>query len=311
MQRKKILDLFAGIGGFSLAAHWMGWKTVAFVEWDKYCQKVLKKNFPNVPVYGDIKEFDGSEHKGQVDIITGGFPCQPFSTAGKRKGRKDERYLWPEMLRIIRETKPTWVVGENVPGITSMDNGKVLEQIYLDLESEGYAVQPFIIPALAVGTWHRRNRIWIIAYLSIENDGRYSRKQKEGQEQQPGICIKQSTITDTSSQQNKRQYKEGFFNFITRGDKTNCYPEFKGLERKDWLESAEGFESGYRRTEWEKHWIETATRICRVNDGIPRRMDRTNRLKSLGNAVIPQLVYEIFRIIEQYETELYHPAPSG
>lgn len=109
----KLLDLFAGIGGFSLAAHWMGWETAAFVEWDAFCQKVLKKNFPNVPIFGDIKEFDGTQFTGTVDLICGGFPCQPFSHAGKRKGKDDERYLWKEMLRIIRQIKPAWIVGEN------------------------------------------------------------------------------------------------------------------------------------------------------------------------------------------------------
>lgn len=159
----RVLDLFAGIGGFSLAAHRMGWETIAFVEWDDFCQKVLKKNFPNVPVYGDIKEFDGTQYNGTVDLVCGGFPCQPFSTAGRRKGKNDDRYLWKEMRRVIREVQPAWVVGENVAGIISMDDGRVLEEILSDLEGEGYAVQPVIIPAAALGAPHRRDRIWIIA----------------------------------------------------------------------------------------------------------------------------------------------------
>lgn len=160
-----MLDLFAGIGGFSLAGHWAGWETVAFVEWDSFCQKVLNKNFPNVPVYGDIKQFDGTQYTRTVDIICGGFPCQPFSDAGKRKGTADDRYLWPEMLRVIREVQPAWVVGENVAGLISMDGGVVLESVCADLEGEGYSVQPFVIPACAVGAPHERERIWIVAHL--------------------------------------------------------------------------------------------------------------------------------------------------
>ena len=155
-------SLFSGVGGFDLAAEWMGWENIFQVEWDEYCQKVLAKNFPNVKRYGDIKEFKGES--GSVDILTGGFPCQPFSTAGKRKGESDDRYLWPEYIRVIREIKPAYVVGENVAGLASMEDGKTLEGIFLDLEGEGYEVESFIIPACSIGMWHRRNRLWIIAH---------------------------------------------------------------------------------------------------------------------------------------------------
>lgn len=160
----KLLDLFAGIGGFSLAAHWMGWETSAFVEWDPFCQKVLQKNFPNIPIYGDIREFDGTQYWGAVDIVCGGFPCQPFSTDGKRKGENDDRYLWPEMLRVISKVRPSWIVGENVAGITSMDGGKILQRIELDLGSLGYEVEMFNIPACSVGLNHSRERLWITAH---------------------------------------------------------------------------------------------------------------------------------------------------
>jgi len=183
-------SLFSGIGGFDLAAQWMGWDNVFQVEIDDYCQKVLTKNFPNVKRYGDIKEFKGK--RGSVDILSGGFPCQPFSVAGKRKGESDDRYLWPEYLRIIREIQPTYVVGENVGGLTSMDDGKTLEGIFSDLEGEGYTVESFIIPACGVGAWHRRGRIWIIAYSNsirlLHSKAKICNGRKRNKRIDPGLC---------------------------------------------------------------------------------------------------------------------------
>lgn len=153
-------SLFSGIGGFDLAAKWMGWENIFQVEKDEFCQRVLAKNFPKTRRYGDIHEFSGTEYRGAVDVLTGGFPCQPFSTAGKRRGKKDDRYLWPEYLRVIREIRPAWVVGENVAGIVNM----ALDQVISDLENESYEVQTFIIPACAVNAPHRRDRVWIVAH---------------------------------------------------------------------------------------------------------------------------------------------------
>jgi DNA (cytosine-5)-methyltransferase 1 len=156
----KHLDLFSGIGGFALAARWMGWETVQFVEIDEFCQKVLKKNFPNVPIFGDITQFDGTKYKGTIDIISGGFPCQPFSVAGQRKGKGDDRYLWEEMLRVIAKVKPTYVVCENVTGIISL----AVDTVLSDLEAQNYTTETFILPACAVNANHRRDRVWILAY---------------------------------------------------------------------------------------------------------------------------------------------------
>jgi DNA (cytosine-5)-methyltransferase 1 len=162
-------SLFSGIGGFDLAAEWIGWTNVFQVEIDKYCQRVLAKNFPNVERYGDIREFDGTQYRGAVDVLSGGFPCQPFSVAGKRKGKNDDRFLWPEMLRVIREIRPSFIVGENVTGIIGMGLRRVLSE----LEDEGYwnfvdrtgrkRIAPVVIPACAVKARHRRDRIWIVA----------------------------------------------------------------------------------------------------------------------------------------------------
>lgn len=153
----RVLDLFSGIGGFSLGLERAGMQTVAFCEIDPFCQKVLKKHWPNVPIFNDIRTLD---YDGKVDLVCGGFPCQPFSSAGKRKGKEDNRDLWPEMFRIVQRYKPTWVIGENVAGFVNME----LERTATDLESEGYEVQAFLIPACAVGAPHQRNRIWIVAH---------------------------------------------------------------------------------------------------------------------------------------------------
>jgi len=179
MQKLKILDLFSGLGGFSLGLERTGrYKTVAFCEIDKYCTLLLQKHWKGVKIYNDVKKItkEGFEADGieSPDIITGGFPCQPFSVAGKQKGTDDDRHLWPEMFRIIKAFKPRFVIGENVPGIVNIQDGVVFETVCTDLESQGYEVQPFNIPAAAVGAPHQRKRIWIIATLadSVSNDER-------------------------------------------------------------------------------------------------------------------------------------------
>lgn len=174
----QIVDLFSGVGGFSLAGSWIGWETVQFVEIDKFCQSKLIKHWPEVPIHSDIKTYGIEELKKTKwnpcipTIITGGFPCQPFSVAGKQKGKTDDRFLWPQMLRVVREVQPAWIVGENVPGIIRME----LENICLALESEGYEVQPFIIPSASIGSWDKRDRVWIIAY---NNEFRCDNEQKK------------------------------------------------------------------------------------------------------------------------------------
>jgi len=241
-----VLDLFSGIGGFSLGLERAGMRTVAFVEIDPFCQKILKKHWPNVPIYGDIREVNGYEIQrkhGPIDIITGGFPCQPFSVAGKRRGKEDDRYLWPEMLRIIQEIHPPWVLGENVAGIVSM----VLDEVLSDLESEGYETQSFIIPACAINAPHRRDRVWIIAHSKCL-----------GWKERPRQGI-----------QSQEQVSEG----QNLGD----------------IDS--------KRIIWEESWIEVATRLCRMDDGVSSEMDRTQRLRVLGNAVVPQIVEVIGRVI--------------
>lgn len=157
-------SLFSGIGGFDYAAQLMGWTNRFHCEWNPFGQKVLKHYWPNAESYSDITKTDFSIWRGRIDILTGGFPCQPYSTAGKRLGKEDERHLWPEMLRAIREIQPRFVVGENVSGLVNWNGGMVFEEVQADLEAEGYEVRPFILPACAVNAPHRRDRIWFVAY---------------------------------------------------------------------------------------------------------------------------------------------------
>ena len=176
----RLLDLFSGIGGFSLGMEaTKRIKTIGFVEKDKFCQKVLQKNFKNIPIEEDIRNVKGSNYT--ADIVSGGFPCQPFSVAGKRRGQDDDRYLWDETIRVVAETKPKWFVGENVEGIININNGLVLRQVQTDLEKEGFQVQCLIIPASGIGAWHQRKRVWIIAH-SNSNRNRNEIRESYGEE---------------------------------------------------------------------------------------------------------------------------------
>lgn len=157
-------SLFSGIGGFDLAAEWAGWENIFHCEINPFGQKVLKYYWPNSISYHDITKTDFSIHRGTIDVLTGGFPCQPYSAAGKRLGKEDERHLWPEMLRAIREIQPRWIVGENVLGLTNWSGGLVFEEVQTDLEAEGYEVQAYVLPACGVNAPHRRDRVWFVAH---------------------------------------------------------------------------------------------------------------------------------------------------
>ena len=176
MTEHKLLDLFSGIGGFSYAAEQFGIKTIGFVEKDEFCQKVLKKHWKNVPIESDIRNVKGDNY-GTATIVSGGFPCQPFSVAGKRKGQDDDRYLWDETIRVVAECKPRWFIGENVEGLINIEDGMVLRSVQDDLEREGFQVQCLVIPASGIGAWHQRKRVWIIGY-SEHNGSSTTQKQK-------------------------------------------------------------------------------------------------------------------------------------
>jgi len=224
----RMLDLFSGIGGFALAAKWC-WgdslEIVSFVEKDPYCQKVLQKNFRGVSIHDDITTYDGKTC-GTVDLITGGFPCQPFSVAGKQKSKEDDRYLWPEMLRVISETRPAWVIGENVAGIVKL----ALDDVLADLDSIGYSCQSFIIPAAGVGAGHRRNRVWIVANSREKRCGHGGNnwKKRQVQSEQNGDFA-----------ENKR---EGYGRFDRTGEicKTNANTAKPGLSERPSKKSKSG-----------------------------------------------------------------------
>lgn len=311
-------SLFTGIGGFDLAAQWMGWTNVFQVEIDSFCQKVLQKNFPNAQRHGDIKQFDGSRYKGTIDVLSGGFPCQPYSSAGKRLGKEDERHLWPEMLRVIREVSPCWVVGENVRGLTNWNGGLVFDEVQADLEVAGYEVLPFLLPAAGVGAPHRRERIWFIAYSGRGPSDRRQDKQTNdvnngpnaGRSEETNIITRLSTqgaITDTPRQRERKQTNE--VNTIPK--KRETWVEFGGISRRGNVthtndKGLEGLRNdtaisgqnagNVTRSDWNL-WP-TQSPVCGRNDGLSNRVDR---IKSLGNAVVPQVVYQIFKAIEQYE----------
>lgn len=270
----RVLDLFSGIGGFSLAAHWLNWETIAFVEKDAFCQQVLAKNFKGVPIYDDITTFSGKPFRGRCDIITGGFPCQPFSVAGKQQGTGDERHLFPEMLRVIEEVKPTWVVAENVRGLLGVEYGDTFEEICSSLERIGYAVQTFIIPACAVNAPHRRDRLWIVA--DAESAGLSLSRLESGKHEiseRFGIEHKNCSFTNTNGTGLQRR------GFDMRSQRTQSNDkQFVGCGRS-----------------WDENWLEVATEFCRMDARVP---DRVDRLRSLGNAIVPQIAFEIFKAIE-------------
>lgn len=218
----KMISLFAGIGGFDLAADTLGWEILFQSEIDPFCLEVLKKHFPNIPKYGNINEINAKKYRGNVDVVAGGFPCQPFSNAGLQRGTEDPRFLWPAMYRVIQECRPTWVVAENVLGLIGNADGVVFEQVCVDLESEGYEVQPFIIPAAGKDSFQERKRVWIVACL----DGFGSKKDKVT----PGEHFK--AFRQTKKQRPDCMYFESWFQSV------RYYSELDGVVYgiPDWMD---------------------------------------------------------------------------
>jgi len=293
-----LLDLFSGIGGFSLGMEaTKRINTVAFCEKDEYCRKVLKKHWSNTQQYIDIRDIDGT--KISADIISGGFPCQPFSVAGKRKGTTDDRYLWDEMLRVITEVKPKWVVGENVQGIINIDNGLVLRQVQTDLEAQGFQVQCFLIPASGIGAWHKRNRVWIIANsnprLSIG----------ENKEIQARGNTIDSSSKDVSNSDSRLRRRRGTIKESGANEIWGFYPTQEEQTGQHIRSKAIGCDA---ISEQAKSWWQTQSSFCGVPDGISYELDkgRTNRIKSLGNAIVPQIAFEIGKAILAAEDDKEH-----
>jgi len=340
----RTLDLFSGIGGFSLGLESTGFfETIGFVEKDKFCQKVLKKHWSNINIEEDIRNVKGEKY--QADVVTGGFPCQPFSVAGKRKSTADDRYLWDEMLRVIRETKPRWVIGENVEGIVNINEGMVLRQVLNDLENEGFKSQCIIIPASGIGAWHQRKRIWIIACnVSNSNSNRnFSEEQRSnGKENSFSQEYRQkfstswefigtntNDVPNSNSRLSIRENEEiqSRGNAITNGseDVSNSDSwlrrgrgtELKsGDDREGWIYTEKKKQTrehircktigcnavlGEERTN--KTWWQIESELCGVPNGISYELDkdRSNRIKSLGNSIVPQIARQIGLSIMEVE----------
>lgn len=301
-------SLFSGIGGFDLAAEWMGWENIFHCEWNPFGQKILKHYWPDAISYTDITKTDFSIHRGEIDIITGGFPCQPYSEAGKRKGKEDERHLWPEMFRAIREVQPSWVVGENVPGLLNWNWGVVLDEIKTDLESQGFEVfPPCVLPACGVNAPHRRDRVWIIAYSG-------SNGHKPGRSSKDRFKTRESESKGLQRQRIRPDDRGTSEQGIT-SDTTGNRQQGRSNERKlyePWQRGEQRFEDmgsiSTRARAWQN--FPTQSPVCNGNDGIPNGLDissisynkwRNESIKSGGNAVVPQVVFEIFKTIEQYD----------
>ncbi len=321
--------LFNGIGGFALAAHWMGWSNVMHCEIDPFCNKVMNHHFPNSFQHEDIRTTDFTIWRGSIDLITGGFPCQPYSTAGKRKGTADDRHLWPQMLRASREIQPGWIVGENVRGLTNWNGGLVFDEVQADLEAEGYKVLTFLLPAAGVNAPHRRDRIWFIAHRA--NAGAESMRSGKDKIHESGSFANAKGIgRDNGIAKNEWSApgkKHTFSNtpevciqqYVTNAE---CLRLPVGNDQQD----GRGTQSIIERSNCIGYWqnFPTQSPVCNRNDGIPFGLAdypvsskygsrilkgkqaygrwRKESIKALGNAIVPQVAYQIFKAIEQYLT---------
>jgi DNA (cytosine-5)-methyltransferase 1 len=293
-------SLESGIGGFDYAAEQTGWENVFHNEINPFCRTILNYYWPKAKSYANVFGFNGYEWRGKVDIITGGFPCQPFSHAGKRKGTSDDRHIWPENMRIVREAQPSWCVFENVPGIINIENGMVFEQVCADLENEGYEVTPFIIPACATDKDHRRDRVWFVAYSDSRRWNTQSRVSAlciEGRDNNNAFA---SNIDDESNAANtlcSRQQGQG-------EHRRPGYPT-QDADRQ--------INRTINGNQFKETWLEAATRLCSVDDGFAGRLDttsiskskwRTESLKAYGNAIVWEVAFEIFKAIEKFNKTL-------
>jgi DNA (cytosine-5)-methyltransferase 1 len=330
-------SLFSGVGGFDLAATWMEWDNVFNCERDRFCRRVLKHYWPETKSYEDVREFKAAEYRGQIDVLSGGFPCQPFSQAGKRKGTADDRYLWPQMCRIVREIQPNWVVGENVFGLLNWNGGMVFRQVLIDLEAEGYEVWPYVLPAAGVGAPHRRDRIFFVAHAL----GQPGQSDAVRQWREPGqgwrslwrefiAAGKGRTVADTQGIDDRGDGR-AMGSKATEG-KEEIRPQparesesmddgkpvadadseqrLEGRLHETRSEKATGFPRPCDAWDMGNTWQDFPTQspICCPDDGLPRELDgisfsawRKESLKAYGNAIVPKVALQIFRVIEWME----------
>jgi DNA (cytosine-5)-methyltransferase 1 len=360
-------SLFSGIGGFDLAAEWMGWENKFHCEWNPFGQRVLKHYWPDSESFTDITKTDFTKYANKIDILSGGFPCQPYSSAGKRLGKEDERHLWPEMLRAIREISPRFVVGENVRGLTNWNGGLVFEEVCAELENYGYQVAPVIIPACGVGAPHRRERIWFVAYS--DGNARRRRPCESGREKreansngQPEIYTRANSdgqkgdAADAKcsggiqSSKNLQPQKSNGFEFIRNGRKRNAtntnrngFNECNGINEINTSKRGEyafndieqiffdsqrfgrstlkydyghpektqqaqcgkqQFSGADSAQDWWRNFPSKSP-VCGGDDGISIELDgitfpkwRAESIKGYGNAIVPQVAYQIFKALE-------------
>lgn len=321
-------SLFSGIGGSELAAQWLGWGNLFHCEINEFGRKVLEHYWPKSKSYEDITKTDFSVWRGRISVLSGGFPCQPYSAAGQRLGTEDDRHLWPEMLRAIREIQPTYVVGENVLGFTNWNDGLVFDEVQTELEAEGYEVQSYILPAAGVGAPHQRYRVFIVAYCDIkllERSEKIKRGWREREQERPKIRDSDRAIsggrstTDSSSQRSERMQSDQ--QSKTRQSKqggsgrSNC----KGTPSDSYREGLEGAREKRKNKRWKntkghtgqsiRAWNDWPTQppVRIGNDGFSSDLDgitlpkwRKESLKAAGNAIVPQVIHTIFKTIDEH-----------
>jgi len=287
----KHASLFSGIGGFDLAADIMGWENIFHCEINEFCQKILKYYWPNAISHIDIKKTNFKIYEKKIDILTGGFPCQPYSNAGKRLGKEDDRHLWPEMLRAIREIQPRYIVGENVRGITNWNGGLVFQEVQTDLETEGYEVTSFLLPACAINAPHKRDRIWFVAYSRSYGLYKFNSFNE---------INTNKTRIKTQSNINKMGKSINSNTNSTRYNKTQLNKNEKIKKNIKFNNFCIG------QNNWER--FPTEQPVCNGNDGLSKKLDgitfskwRKESIKGAGNAIVPQLVLQIFKAINEFE----------
>ena len=305
----KHLDLFSGIGGFSLGLEATGgFETVAFCDIDQYPRQVLQKHWPHVKQYEDIKELNYEKLKADgllpIDIITGGYPCQPFSVAGRKKGEDDPRHLWPEYFRLVKECRPTWVIGENVSGHIKLG----LDTVISDLESEDYTVRPFSISASSIGANHQRERVWIVAHTKRKGLERLNKQSSSLSGKNKGAQLGNESSRETMANSRRSQWpwselreenenetrKENANQFERSSSTSSSSADTNGKGSQRYGSEYQLRESQEeRKTSWSRWW-EFEPNVGRVAYGIPKRVDR---LKSLGNSLVPQIPYYIGKTI--------------
>lgn len=320
-RKLKLLDLFSGIGGFSYAAEKLvgGYETVAFCESNDFCKAVLNKHWPGVPIHNDVRKLanEADRYRGLVDVVCGGYPCQGFSLAGSRKGQEDHRYLWPEMLRIIKATRPRFVIGENVAGHITLG----LDDVLSDLEAENYTARAFVIPACAKDAKHRRDRVWIVGYTehygSSAAEVRGSDAKDEGRPQKGQKQAKQSeganrptsdaVLENTSSgKRQSRPEKQGALREVSKNRREHDYSGGSGeaytanvtntnSQRLQGQRQKPSRTSKEQRDTRNPCWWSTEPNFPRVANGVPNRVDR---IRALGNSIVPPVVAEIFIAIK-------------